>query len=93
MYRIIDKRDTGKTSRLFLLAKENNGIIVCGHPQAMIEKAKAYGINDLEFKPYSWLTNNNIKGLHRPIFIDEIDLYLQYTVSTDIKGYTLTIED
>ena len=29
MYRIIDKRGTGKTSRLMLLAKEENAIIAC----------------------------------------------------------------
>ena len=29
MYRIIDGRATGKTSRLMLLAKENDGIVVC----------------------------------------------------------------
>ena len=39
MYRIIDKRSSGKTSRLMLLAKENNGIIVCRNPKAMEEKA------------------------------------------------------
>jgi hypothetical protein len=32
MYRIIDGRGTGKTSRLMLLAKENNGVIVCANP-------------------------------------------------------------
>ena len=32
MYKIIDKRGTGKTLRLMLLAKENNGIVVCSSP-------------------------------------------------------------
>lgn len=35
MYRIIDGRASGKTSRLLLLAKENNGIVVCANPSAM----------------------------------------------------------
>ena len=39
MYRIIDGRGTGKTSRLLLLAKENNGIVVCAYPEWMREKA------------------------------------------------------
>ena len=43
MYRIIDGRGTGKTSRLMLLAKENNGVIVCANPQKMREKAEVYG--------------------------------------------------
>lgn len=52
MYRIIDGRGTGKTSRLMLLAKENNGIIVCANPQKMREKAEVYGIIGLEFISY-----------------------------------------
>lgn len=39
MYRIIDKKCSGKTSRLLLLAKENNGIVVCKDPQKMRDKA------------------------------------------------------
>ena len=35
MYRIIDTRASGKTSRLMLLAKENNGVFVCANPYAM----------------------------------------------------------
>ena len=52
MYRIIDGRGTGKTSRLMLLAKENNGVIVCANPQKMREKAEVYGIIGLEFISY-----------------------------------------
>ena len=35
MYRIIDNRSSGKTSRLMLLAKENNAAIACSNPSAM----------------------------------------------------------
>ena len=35
MYRIIEGRGTGKTSRLMLLAKEADGVIVCSNPYAM----------------------------------------------------------
>lgn len=47
MYRIIDGRGTGKTSRLMLLAKENNGVIVCANPQKMREKQKFMVLQDL----------------------------------------------
>ena len=43
MNRIVDRRCTGKTSRLMLLAKENNGIIVCQNPTALREKANSLG--------------------------------------------------
>ena len=49
MYRIIEGRGTGKTSRLMLFAKENNAIFVCGNPDAMRYKAKAYGIDSVNF--------------------------------------------
>ena len=40
MYRIIDGRGSGKTSRLMLLAKETGAAIACSNPWAMAEKAK-----------------------------------------------------
>ena len=52
MYRIIDKRGTGKTSRLMLLAKEENAIIACSNPNAMKIKAEGYGIIGLNFISY-----------------------------------------
>ena len=53
MYRIIDSRSSGKTSRLMLLAKETNSAIACYNPPAMRQKAYAYGITGIEFIPYS----------------------------------------
>ena len=52
MYTIIDKRGTGKTSRLLLLAKENNGIIICQNPPLMQKKAYGYGITGIDFMSY-----------------------------------------
>ena len=49
MYRIIDDRGTGKTSRLMLIAKENNAVFVCANVNAMEYKAKAYGIEGIKF--------------------------------------------
>ena len=48
MYRIIEGRGTGKTLRLMLLAKENNGVIVCSNPHAMRQKAIAYGLTGFD---------------------------------------------
>lgn len=52
MYRIIDKRGTGKTSRLILLAKEKNAIIACSNPDAMRIKSEGYGIIGIDFISY-----------------------------------------
>lgn len=58
MYRIIDGRGTGKTSRLLLLAKENDGIVVCAWPNAMREKSHRYGITGVEFMSYEDFIKN-----------------------------------
>ena len=58
MYRIIDGRSTGKTSRLLLLAKENNGIVVCAYPEWMKEKAYKYGLVGIDFISYEEFIDN-----------------------------------
>ena len=90
MYRIIDNRATGKTSRLMLLAKENDGIIVCKDPRAMQEKAYRYGITGIDFISYSQFDFNY--RYNKPVFIDEIDMLLQYK-NREIQGYTISNED
>lgn len=87
MYKIIDKRATGKTSRLMLLAKEQNGIIVCKEPILMRQKAYDYGIVGIDF--ISYYDFNPIYEYDKPVFIDEIDLYFKY-LNSAIKGYTIS---
>ena len=90
MYRIIDNRATGKTSRLMLLAKENNGIIVCKDPKAMRDKAYRYGIVGIDFISYSEFEFTH--RFNKPVFIDEIDLLLTQK-NREIQGYTISNED
>ena len=87
MYRIIDNRATGKTSRLMLLAKENDGIIVCKDPRAMQEKAYLYGITGIDFISYSQF--DFAYRFNKPVFIDEIDMLLQHK-NKEIQGYTIS---
>jgi hypothetical protein len=89
MYRIIDDRATGKTSRLMLLAKENDGIIVCKEPIIMREKAYRYGITGIEFMSYRDFIH---KHPTQPVYIDEIDLFLR-SLNDYIDGYTISNED
>lgn len=92
MYRIIDKRSSGKTSRLMLLAKEHNGILVCFNPYAMKEKARAYGLTGFDIVSYRELVKEDFNPGRRPVFIDEIDGFLHY-LGHSIQGYTLSLED
>ena len=91
MYRIIDSRGSGKTSRLMLLAKETNSIIACMNPYAMREKAHAYGITGLTFISYEELLTQSWTDYN--IMIDEIELFVKYQLSGILKGYTLSNED
>ena len=95
MYRIIDKKCSGKTSRLLLLAKENNGIVVCKNPEKMREKAHAYGLTGIEFVSYrdfdydvseAYASGSNY---NQPVFIDELDEYLKH-LQFNIQGYTVS---
>ena len=92
MYRIIDKRGSGKTSRLMLLAKEKNGILACANPYAMREKANAYGLTGFDIVSYLQLAEEGFNPERKPVFIDELDTFLSY-LGYNICGYTLTDED
>ena len=92
MYRIIDSRGSGKTSRLMLLAKETGSKIACSNPIDMRQKAYAYGITGIEFIPYSDLFNGAIDPDDK-IMIDEIEVLLNNYIDGSLTGYTLTNED
>lgn len=91
MYRIIDERGTGKTSKLMRFAQENNAIIACSNPNAMYAKAERYGIIGLDFISYSDCFNHNYPK-NAMILIDELELYVKAT-NNDLGGYTLSNED
>ena len=93
MFQIIDKRASGKTSRLLLLAKESNGIVVCHSPYMMQEKAYAYGIVGIDFMSYDEYiifqrTNSSDK---RPVYIDELSMFLKY-IDPNLAGYSESVE-
>lgn len=90
MYRIIDSRSSGKTSRLMLLAKETNSAIACSNPSAMRAKAYAYGITGIDFISYSDLFNG---GWDDNVLIDEIEDFVKQYVDAKLIGYSLTNED
>lgn len=90
MIKIIDKKSSGKTSRLLLLAKENKGIIVCSNPQAMRYKAKQYGFEDIQVISYEDFIKFNYPEY--TYYIDEIDKLL-WTICPTSAGYTISLED
>lgn len=93
MYRIIDDRATGKSSRLMLLAKENNAIFVCANPLAMEDKARRYGIDGIRFVSYGSFFKH-YEGQHVNVVIDELEGFIQATscASNKLIGYTISDE-
>lgn len=90
MYRIIDNRASGKTSRLMLLAKEHDGVFVCSNPYAMKDKAMAYGLTGFDIISYNdYLQHNYPKG--KMCFIDEIENFVK-SIGNNLSGYTLSTE-
>ena len=96
MYRIIDKRGTGKTSRLMLLAEENKGIIVTSNPNALKVKADSYGFSNFDIISYAQFINQCFyimnKNVNKPIYIDEVEGLLKF-MNNNVSGYSLTNED
>lgn len=88
MIRIIDGRDTGKTSKLMLLAKENKADFICSNPRAMKYKAEQYGIEGINFISYKDFMNY---GSEKYI-IDELELYLIQFLGNGLIGYSITNE-
>ena len=90
MYRIIDNRGSGKSSRLMLLAKETNSAIACMNPIAMRQKAYSYGITGIDFISYSVLFNGEYEG---NVMIDEMENFVKHYIDCKLTGYTLSNED
>ena len=93
MYRIIDERGAGKTSRLMLIAKENNAIFVCSNPDAMRVKAKAYGIEGIEFKSYGDFIHDFDPDITTYV-VDELETFIQqvFSFGPQLIGYTISKE-
>ena len=91
MFRIIDSRSSGKTSRLMLLAKETNSAIACSNPSAMRQKAYSYGITGIDFISYSDLFTGG--WTEENVLIDELEEFVKQYIDADITGYSLTNED
>ena len=92
MYRIIDTRGTGKTSRLMLIAKENDAIFVCQNQNSMRQKAYSYGITGIEFIGYNECDKLNtefFKG-HK-IVVDDLEMFINFIFNgVNLIGYSLS---
>ena len=89
MFRIIDEQGSGKTSRLMLLAKENNATFVCANPRAMEYKAAAYGLEGIRFISYHDFVTSYEESNY---VIDEVEDFFKATMGkNELIGYTITV--
>ena len=92
LYTEVGPRGNGKTKRLLEYAKNNNATVVCNMPRAMEEKAREYGLGDINCMSYSTFLNVVHKIRKEKIVIDEIEGLLN-RLSPNIEGYTLGLEE
>ena len=88
MYRVVDKRGSGKTSRLILLAKENDGIVASHCPKYIIEKANYFGIQGIKVCSYQELLDKDYDTT-LPVFIDDLELFAKFSVAK-LGGYSIS---
>ena len=91
MYQIIDKRGTGKTLRLMLIAKEIGAVIVCANPKALKTKAEAYGLTGIDFISYGDFIRE--VDITKKYLIDEVDYFIRHISLGRVMGYNLSKED
>ena len=92
MYKIIDNNSCGKTKKLLTVASNDNGIVVCENPRAMEVKAKAYGIHNLKIISYYDCLHDNYDE-NKPLYIDEIDTFINEVTNGKLAGYTINKEE
>jgi hypothetical protein len=91
--RIVEERGTGKTKKLMIAAKENNGILVCSNPSAMHSKALAYGLTGFDIISYKDYFESNY-DFNKKTYIDELEIFVKCLIGDDnFSGYTLSIGD
>lgn len=88
MYRIIDTRGTGKTSRLMLIAKETGASFVCQNPDSMRQKAYSYGITGIDFISYKDLLEFPYED--KLVVIDELDYFVKQAIGAKLIGYSIS---
>ena len=96
MINIVGPRGSGKTTKLFEIAQENNGIILAPNSRALREKAKSLGYRDLEIIGFGDLDNDNF-SLGKNVYVDNIDSVCSYLLNKfyglEIAGFSVTTNE
>ncbi len=91
MFIISGERGTGKTKALLERAKAEGGIVACGDPEKMRERAHRYGIVGLNIVGYNDLYTIDSYTAGKPVYIHDINKFIEHNIP-EAKGYTLSID-
>ncbi len=97
MLRIIDSNDSGKTRKLLEeISKDPNSIIVCKHPERIVDKCINYGVSIVDAISYQdfleIIKNDDANpSPRRKVYIDELEAFMKVCCK-QFEGYTLTNE-
>lgn len=96
MISVIGKRGSGKTTKLFELAREKNAMVLVSNSRALKQKAHALGYNDIEIIGLGDLANENF-SLGKDLLVDESNYILQYMLNEfyglNMIGFSVTDEN
>ena len=93
MIKIVDKRCTGKTTKLLQCAHENGYILVVPNFRALactVELARKLGYGDVEIITASMFMKNGYSDRDKKYLIDELDWFLD---TIDVAGYSNSTEE
>ena len=93
MIRIIDKRRTGKTTKLLQCAHENGYVLVVPNFRALtctLELARNIGCQDVEIITASMFMKKGYSDGEKKYLVDELDWFLD---TIDVAGYSNSTEE
>lgn len=87
---------TGKTRELLETALENDGIVLTTNKRALMEKAKAYGLDDICIVDWADLLYNDYDH-DKPLYVNKLDdameEYFKLDFGLKLAGYSVAMEE
>ena len=96
MISVIGKRGSGKTTKLFKLARKKDAMVLGLNSRALRQKAHTLGYDDIEIIGLGDLANENF-SLGKDVLVDESNYILKYMLNEfyglNMIGFSTTDEN
>jgi len=85
-------RGSGKTTELIRVANENEATLVCHTKERCKHVYYSDMYPDLEIEPISYdeLVGDSLRGEHKAVVLDDVDMFLRYTLEKNVVGFSVT---